>query len=142
MFIEFLYSFLLFMFLLQPNVKANVDNCYSGRPWPNIEIIVPVNIRPLEINGQVDYLKRNYWSDIFLSSYLLFWPREVSNTSLRFVYDDDYTNTSDLADFMVKLEAFKSRSSGVGLIYTSPNSFPAYACKRNYTQLNTDYRIN
>ena len=64
---------------------------------------MPVNLRPLETTGAIDYMRRNEWFEIFLRSYLLFWPFQISKTSVRFIYDGEYNGTSDLSDFLAKL---------------------------------------
>ena len=80
-----------------------------------------VNVRPLETNKQVDYLRKSEWYDIFLRSYLLFWPIHVSKASVRFLYDGEYNGTSDLSDFLNKIAPYISHPQRYGSLFVTSN---------------------
>lgn len=53
------------------------------RPWPDLEIVVPVALLPLENPRKFE------WREIFFKSFLFFWPLKRSQTKLRFIVDDN-----------------------------------------------------
>lgn len=52
-----------------------------SRPWPTLEIMVPVAIR-------AESQRNDEWENILLRSLLINWPFNASKTSLRFVLDE------------------------------------------------------
>ena len=60
---------------------------YCTRQWPTISLFVPVNIKPYK--DDLHTRTSDEWSDIFLSSYLQFWPITTSGTRVVFMIDDE-----------------------------------------------------
>ena len=96
-----------------------------------MELFVPMNLRPLETNGQIDYMRKSEWFDLFLQSYLLFWPFQISRTSVRFVYDGEYNGTSDLTDFLAKLSPYTAHPERYGNLYITANDLHLHSSVYN-----------
>ena len=75
------------------------QNLACDRPWPKISIFLPVNVMPY-VRDYKHSNTRNEWQDIFLPSFLIFWPLNVSNTRVAFMIDEEANVTA--------IESFKS----------------------------------
>lgn len=60
-----------------------VNSSYCHRPWPELELILPVAIL------SDDHDRKFEWRDIFLKSFLFYWPLKISKTKLRIIIDHD-----------------------------------------------------
>mmetsp|Transcript_30410 Transcript_30410/g.43567 ORF Transcript_30410/g.43567 Transcript_30410/m.43567 type:complete len:440 (+) Transcript_30410:2-1321(+) len=58
-------------------------NNYCNRPWPSLDIFVPVSFG---YTGKYSW-RNNEFDRFFLRSFMLFWPLAVSNTSLNILVD-------------------------------------------------------
>jgi len=60
---------------------------YCTRPWPTISLFVPVNIKPykndMHVNTKAEY------ADLFVPSFLTFWPQGLSKSKAVFMVDDE-----------------------------------------------------
>ena len=71
--------------LLWPILLANANNSCT-RSWPSLELWLPVHLSPKS-------RRNNEVFDFFFRSFLLFWPLEVSKTTLRVVLDEEVKDT-------------------------------------------------
>ena len=53
---------------------------FCNRIWPSLELLLPLNL-----NGN----RIHEWKEIFLDSFLLFWPIKISKTKLKLLIDDE-----------------------------------------------------
>jgi len=86
----------IFIMLIIKLLASNIEvvslplshNCSDS--WPELELFVPVNLQrslsPLETRAMADK-RSDEFEKIFIRSFLLFWPLQVSNTSLRVLVD-------------------------------------------------------
>ena len=59
------------------------NDFYScNRTWPQMELFIPIT---LVDNGT----RNNEWVDVFLRGFLLFWPVEISGTTIRLMLDEE-----------------------------------------------------
>jgi len=66
------------------------NSSYCHRPWPDLELLLPVALLAK------DHDRRHEWRDVFLKSFMFYWPLKVSKTKLRMIYDHDvYTDLLD-----------------------------------------------
>lgn len=75
----------------QPNhvtrSRSGYNSSYScNQHWHDIELFLPMGL-------QHDY-RLGEWKDVFLHTFSLFWPMEVSNTKLLVLLDQEYSNHS------------------------------------------------
>ena len=71
-----------FVKLLVPQTNVSCD-----RPWPKISLYVPVNMR---LYSRYMHARTAYeWRDIFLTSFLIFWPIRISKTNIVFMVDEE-----------------------------------------------------
>lgn len=61
-----------------------------NRPWPDLELFLPVAI------GGGD--RRHEWREIFLRTFLLFWPIEVAKTKLMILVDEEKRKEPGVAE--------------------------------------------
>lgn len=66
------------------------DQLQCDRKWPELDLFLPVHIRP---GGS----RNNEFLDIFLRSYLLFWPIIRSNTTLTLYFDEELQHTDEFS---------------------------------------------
>ena len=92
-----------------------------------MELLVAVNVQPLESNKIVDMSRLYEWFDIFLRSYLLFWPVHLSKTSVRFLYDGEHNGTSDLSNFLDKIAPYTSQPERYGNLFITSNDLYRYS---------------
>ena len=69
---------------------------YCERPWPTLELFVPVSLltRPLQFE----------FDRFFLRSFVLFWPLESSNVSLTVAIDAELNKTKQAAELNATLK--------------------------------------
>lgn len=80
---------------------------YCERPWPVIDLFLPVGIRPYLNDMHVN--TRNEWADLFLSSYLHFFPIKTAKSRVTFVIDAEAAadkTTPEYKDFDNTLHKF------------------------------------
>ena len=63
-------------------VSAGNNSSYCNRIWPSLDLFLPIHLKE---NSK----RNNEFIDFFLRSLLLFWPLEVSQTTLRLVIDSE-----------------------------------------------------
>ena len=68
---------------IQPHV-----NC--ARSWPELELFLPVSIRP-----ETESTRNGEFLRIFIRSFLLFWPLTISNTTISLYFDEEVQHTAD-----------------------------------------------
>lgn len=129
-----------------PQVRASL--CFSHLLTPSIhthslhftllhslhaqtELLVPVNLRPLESSGAIDGMRKTEWLEVFLRSYLLFWPFQISKTSVRFIYDGEYNETSDLSDFLMDLSPYMAHPKRYGNVFVTANNLHRHSSVYN-----------
>ena len=72
-------------FLLWPILFGNA-NYSCTRSWPSLDLWLPVHLAPKS-------RRNNEVFEFFFRSFLLFWPLEVSQTTLRIVLDEEVKDT-------------------------------------------------
>jgi hypothetical protein len=104
--------------------KGSHDCQDCNRPWPDLELFVPVNLNA-NIGSRI-----SEWSDIFLKSFLLFWPYHVSKTKIRLVIDGETVNTTEHKTFSSLVESYKPFNIPRGIQVTS-NDIPPHWYRGN-----------
>lgn len=93
-------------------VSQQVWDC--ARPWPDLELLLPVGIH----GGG----RQNEWRDVFLRTFLLFWPIEVAKTKLLILVDEEHRGSEGVKTISDKLTAI-DRMKGLWRIgYNNPNT--------------------
>lgn len=73
---------LVFLLLVLGSITASHDKQWDcERPWPDLELFLPVLLH--------DPGRAQEWKELFLRTYLLFWPIERSKTKLLFLVDEE-----------------------------------------------------
>jgi hypothetical protein len=74
-------------------VEADMYNARAcGAPWPDLELMLPIGLKNDQDHHDVTHAswdRRYEWRDIFLQSYLLFWPLRESKTRLILMFDEE-----------------------------------------------------
>lgn len=90
LFLRLLVSIAFAIFVVEANStieNSSLTNVTSfeqcSKPWPSLEIFLPVYL------SENETVRNSEWYDVFLRSFLLFWPVQRSNTSIRVVLDED-----------------------------------------------------
>ena len=103
-------------FNLTTDHNHTLGSCLDS--WPQLEIIVPINLKSLDKSRALE------WHEIFLKSFLLFWPLKISKTSLQFAVDSEYLNSSEYFDFYERLKTIRHLVHGgvhISNSYYSPD---------------------
>lgn len=60
-----------------------------SRPWPRLELFLPIIVSPEnnDAHGVNSMLRNSEWLNIFLRSFMLFWPVKISNTNINLIVD-------------------------------------------------------
>lgn len=92
----------------------DAQNFPCDRPWPKINLFLPVNVMPsIREWGEVGHAKTfNEWNDIFLPSFLVFWPLKLSQTRVYLMIGED-ANTTYIERFHSTLNSTLSKVSDV-----------------------------
>lgn len=75
-------------FLPQSNADNAVHEWDCERSWPDLELFLPVLLH--------DANRAQEWKELFLRTYLLFWPIERSKTKLLFLVDEEQRHHTGL----------------------------------------------
>ena len=80
------------------------------RAWPSLELFLPLFVNPLQEQQQ-----QKQWHRVFLSSFITFWPLNISRTSVRFVAPEEKRYTRVYREFRsLLLEHYASKLSWDG----------------------------
>ena len=71
------------------------DKGYCDRPWPKLELLIPMGFSKINPTRNFD------WKETFLPSFLLFWPIERSKTSIVFLTDYELKDTPILKEYLL-----------------------------------------
>ena len=99
----------------KPKEKLTCD-----RPWPELELFLPINTKLKQTK-----VRLSEWKDIFLRTMLLFWPLELSKTSLLLLLDSENQNN----EVDTSIHAFVKNSlslkipGGVKIAYNEPSMY-------------------
>ena len=82
---------LLFLLSVVHEIGGIVWDCQ--RPWPSLELFIPLFMNGKELQQQ------QQWHRVFLSSFISFWPLNFSHTSVRFLLPEEIRYTKIYREF-------------------------------------------
>ncbi len=101
-----------------PSLHAN-GTWICDRPWPEIELFLPLATH----YSQRDSRYYEY-ETLFLRSFLLFWPLELSNTSLRLLFDAEHAQGAYYSEIVGTFMSAKSHiSGGISISHSDPSQW-------------------
>ena len=111
-------SVLLAIACLQSRRSVSAADWDCKRPWPQLDLFLPVNLD----RGTTVISKRRYYEfeQLFLRSFMLFWPHKVSNTSLNVIVDEERTSTAEYRELVSTIGGVTSRIPGGSKISSLP----------------------
>ena len=83
---------LLFLFSVVHETGGTVWDCQ--RPWPSLELFIP-----LFMNKKEPQQQQQQWHRVFLSSFIAFWPFNISDTTIRFVIPEEIRYSRTYREF-------------------------------------------
>ena len=107
---------------LKNSTKNDDESWKCDRPWPELELFLPVALLPNDPKNPQNKHHRLEEYKLFLRSLLLFWPLEISKTSLRVLFDEEVIPKEKVNyDEIVKdIKTHDGRFPGGLMISTSP----------------------
>ncbi len=90
------------------------------RPWPELELFLPINTKLKQNKARL-----SEWKDIYLRTMLLFWPLQISKTSLLLLLDSENRGNevdSSIHAF-VKDSLLPKIPGGVRIAYNDPSKY-------------------
>lgn len=106
------WTILLFACFVSLLVSQQEWDC--GRPWPDLELFLPVAIR----EGN----RKNEWREIFLRTFLLFWPIEDAKTKLLVLVDEEHRGSEGVKAITNELTTINRMKDLWRIGYNNPNS--------------------
>ena len=98
------------------NEKKKLDPIYCNRPWPALELFLPVCLT----RGRD--IRRHYEVEtLFIRSLLLFWPLKLSNTSLNSIVDAELVDNPQYKEYAGTLDGIRSKIPGGEKISHGPS---------------------
>lgn len=97
-----------------PGSKAEDKVWDCERKWPDLELFLPVLLHEAS--------RAQEWKDLFLRTYLLFWPIERSQTKLLFLVDEEQRNHTGLAFLRETIQNHSTLSKYTRVDFNNPPS--------------------
>lgn len=82
--------------------NSTQENDYCNRPWPKLELFLP-------FQAHTNPRHPRFWEveSIFLQTFKLFWPLQLSKTSLVLGFDEEMGNSNHVRTLNSTLESMK-----------------------------------
>ena len=71
------------------------------RPWPNLTLFLPIYL-------MTEGPRVHEWEEIFLKSFLFFWPHQYAKTKLLIIVDEEQTHDNNFHTFKHKVNHYAS----------------------------------
>jgi hypothetical protein len=82
------------------------------RAWPGLELFLPVSLRGSRMDE---------WKELFLRTFLLHWPIEVSKTKLLIVLDEEQRDSTEVKDAKHYITQFPKLAPQTRFAFNNPN---------------------
>ena len=99
---------------------ASKEHWACDRPWPELELFLPINTKLGQTAARL-----SEWKDIYLRTMLLFWPLQISKTSLLLLMDSENRDNevdSSINTF-VNHTLVQKIPGGVRIAYNDPSKY-------------------
>lgn len=98
-----------FLVVSSENNKPNWD---CDRPWPDLELFLPVYLKE---GG-----RQSEWRELFVKTFLLFWPVERSKTKLLFLVDEEQRNSTALTHLQQEIKIYPRLQQSARVGFNNP----------------------
>ena len=94
------------------------DN-FCNRPWPSLQLFLP-----LSLSYSKKDLRYYEFETLFLRSFVLFWPLQISNTSLKVVVNSESVTSTSYVELLGTISGYQSIvSGGISISQSNPSEY-------------------
>lgn len=101
-------------------MSRNLSNeNFCNRPWPSLQLFLP-----LSLSYSKKDLRYYEFETLFMRSFVLFWPLEISNTSLKVVVNSESVTSNSYNELIETIGGYQKKiTGGISLSESNPSEF-------------------